>query len=44
MQYNGGYSTTTMNNPFRYRGYYYDSELDVIEDLDDFIEKYYVLE
>ena len=27
MQYNGGYSTAAYNNPFRYRGYYYDKDL-----------------
>ena len=26
-QHNGGYSTTANNNPFRYRGYYYDLDL-----------------
>jgi RHS repeat-associated protein len=29
MQYNGGYSTTAYNNPFRYRGYYYDRDLEL---------------
>ena len=28
-QYNGGYSTTAYNNPFRYRGYYYDRDLEL---------------
>ena len=27
LQYNGGYSTTAVNNPFRYRGYYYDEDI-----------------
>ena len=27
MQYSGGYSTTAYNNPFRYRGYYYDEDI-----------------
>ncbi len=29
MQHNGGYSTTAYNNPFRYRGYYYDKDLEL---------------
>ena len=28
-QTNGGYSTTAYNNPFRYRGYYYDRDLEL---------------
>jgi len=28
-QYNGGYSTAAHNNPFRYRGYYYDIDLEL---------------
>ena len=27
--YNGGYSTSAVNNPFRYRGYYYDADLEL---------------
>ena len=27
LQYNGGYSTTAVKNPFRYRGYYYDEDI-----------------
>ena len=29
MQYNGGYSTAAYNNPFRYRGYYYDRDIEL---------------
>ena len=29
MQHNGGYGTTAYNNPFRYRGYYYDKDLEL---------------
>ena len=29
MQHNGGYSTAAYNNPFRYRGYYYDRDLEL---------------
>ena len=28
-QHNGGYSTQAYNNPFRYRGYYYDRDLEL---------------
>ena len=28
-EHNGGYSTTAYNNPFRYRGYYYDRDLEL---------------